>query len=159
MLQHGRKREQRAVLCFVVQDGRVLLIRKKRGLGAGKINAPGGRIEPGESAMDAARRETKEEVGLTPNGLARAGELFFRFTDGLDLYCTVFTAQSAAGGMIETDEAEPFWCPTTDIPYAEMWADDEKWLPWLLSGKPFRGTFRFEDDRMLEHRVEPLDGD
>ena len=41
--------EQRATLLFVVKDGQVLLIHKKRGLGAGKINAPGGRLDPGET--------------------------------------------------------------------------------------------------------------
>jgi 8-oxo-dGTP diphosphatase len=158
ILQKGRKREQSAVLCFVIQDGQVLLIRKKKGLGAGKVNAPGGRIEPGEAPVDAARRETQEEVGLTPHGLARAGELFFRFTDGLDLYCTVFTAQGAQGELTETEEALPFWKDVDAIPYADMWADDAHWVPWMLAGRPFRGTFRFDDDRMLEGRVEPLDG-
>ena len=50
---------QYANLCFIVKDGRVLLIRKKRGLGAGKINAPGGKLESGETALGAAIRETQ----------------------------------------------------------------------------------------------------
>ena len=151
------KEEQHAVLCFVVEDGQVLLIHKKRGLGAGKVNAPGGRIEPGETAVEAAGRECQEEVGITPQYLARAGELFFEFVDGLHLYCTVFKAQSARGALIETDEAAPFWCRTSAIPYPDMWADDRHWLPWVLEGRLFRGTFIFDGDRMLEHRVEPLD--
>ena len=56
----------RATLLFVIRDGEVLLIRKKRGLGAGKINGPGGRIEAGESPLEAAIREVQEEVGVTP---------------------------------------------------------------------------------------------
>ena len=36
-----------ATLMFVVQKGRILLIRKKRGIGAGKVNGPGGKFEPG----------------------------------------------------------------------------------------------------------------
>ena len=36
-----------ATLMFVVQDGKILLIRKKRGIGAGKVNGPGGKFEPG----------------------------------------------------------------------------------------------------------------
>ena len=40
--------EMLATLMFIIQDGRILLIEKKRGLGAGKINGPGGKIEPGE---------------------------------------------------------------------------------------------------------------
>ena len=38
----------RCTLLFVLRDGQVLLIRKKRGLGAGKINGPGGKLDPGE---------------------------------------------------------------------------------------------------------------
>ena len=48
---------ERANLCFIVKGGRVLLIRKKRGLGAGKVNGPGGKIEPGETSMESAIRE------------------------------------------------------------------------------------------------------
>ena len=47
---------ERAVLCFVRDGDRVLLIHKKTGLGAGKVNAPGGRIDPGETAEEAAIR-------------------------------------------------------------------------------------------------------
>ena len=42
-----------ATLMFVVQKGRILLIRKKRGIGAGKVNGPGGKFEPGETARNA----------------------------------------------------------------------------------------------------------
>ena len=55
----------RATLLFLVKDGQVLLIRKKRGLGAGKINGPGGKIDPGETPEQCAVRETQEELGIT----------------------------------------------------------------------------------------------
>ena len=42
--------QQRATLLFVLRDGQALLIHKKRGLGAGKINGPGGRLMPMVSA-------------------------------------------------------------------------------------------------------------
>ena len=83
---------ERANLCFVVKDGRVLLIRKKRGLGAGKINGPGGKIEPGETALEAAIRETQEEIGVRPLAVEERGVLHFQFTDGYSLHCTVFVA-------------------------------------------------------------------
>jgi len=148
---------ERASLCFVIRDGRILLIHKKRGLGAGKINGPGGRIEPGESVEDAARRETREEVGLTPTGLARAGELWFQFVDGYALHCTVFTAGGAEGALVETPEARPFWTEISAIPFDEMWTDDRHWIPWMLARRPFRGLFHYEGDRMLAGRVVPLD--
>jgi 8-oxo-dGTP diphosphatase len=147
--------QQRAVLCFVIRDGQVLLIRKKRGLGAGKVNGPGGRIEPGETARDAAVRETREEVGVTPLGLRAAGELWFQFTDGLALHCEVFQADDCEGDLIETDEAIPMWTALDAIPFDEMWRDDPVWFPWMLDGRPFVGRFVFDGDAMLSERMEP----
>lgn len=43
-------------LVLVVQPGRVLLGMKKRGFGAGKWNGFGGKVQQGESIVDAARR-------------------------------------------------------------------------------------------------------
>jgi len=148
----------RATLMFVIEDGRVLLIRKKRGLGAGKINGPGGRLENGESKLEGAIRETIEEVGVEPLGAREHGELKFQFTDGYSLHCYVFRASRCRGEPIETDEARPIWTPTTRIPFDEMWADDRIWLPSLLRGDRFTGRFVFDGEIMLDHCVELLDG-
>ena len=64
-------------LCFILRGGEILLIRKKRGLGAGKIVGPGGRLEPGESVLECAVRETIEEVGVVPEDPRLRGELRF----------------------------------------------------------------------------------
>ena len=143
-----------ATLCFIQRDGQLLLIRKKRGLGAGKINAPGGRLEPGETAREAAIRETGEEVGVVPRHLEKRGELHFQFLDGYSLRCTVFLAQGCAGEPVETDEADPFWCAIQSLPYHEMWADDIHWLPLVIEGKNVRGYFEFDNEIMLSHRIE-----
>lgn len=143
-----------ANLCFVIRDGRVLLIRKKRGLGAGNINGPGGRNEPGETALAAAIRETQEEVGVTPTGLEHIGELHFQFVDGYKLHVAVFAASGCEGELIETDEATPLWTDIDKIPYAEMWQDDPHWLPLLLQRKRFRGFFCFENKELKSFRVD-----
>jgi 8-oxo-dGTP diphosphatase len=145
----------RAVLCFIRQGDRLLLIRKKRGLGAGKINGPGGRIDPGENAEQAAVRETEEEIGVTPLGIRRSGELSFQFRDGYSLHCTVFLTDRHRGEPVETGEALPFWCPTDRVPFDQMWADDRLWFPLLLAGVPFQGVFIFDGDAMLSYRLNP----
>ena len=132
----------------------MLLIHKKRGLGAGKINAPGGKIELGESAAEAARRETQEEIGVTPLGLEQRGILCFQFADGYSLHCVVFVAGDLAGEPIETDEAKPFWLPVDDVPYDAMWEDDRYWLPPALQGNVFSGYFEFDGEAMLSKRIE-----
>ena len=141
-----------AVLTFIRHRGQLLLIHKKRGLGRGKINAPGGRLEAGETPGQAAVRETQEEVGLTPHNLLPAGQLDFAFTDGYSLRCHVFTAGAHEGIPIETDEALPFWCDENDIPYDRMWSDDRLWVPLMLQGKPFSAQFIFDGDLMLWHQ-------
>jgi 8-oxo-dGTP diphosphatase len=147
----------RATLLFVVRDGHMLLIHKKRGLGAGKINGPGGRIEPGESPRDAAIREVQEELLVTPLDVREAGELFFQFVDGLSIHGHVFRAADCRGEPTETDEATPLWAPCARPPYERMWEDDRYWVPLMLAGVPFRGYFLFDGDRMLDHRLITTD--
>lgn len=142
-----------AVLTFIRSGGQVLLILKKRGLGKGKYNAPGGRLEAGETPEQAAVRETQEEVGLTPLGLRPAGQLDFAFTDGYSLRCHAFTADASTGTLTETDEAAPFWCDETAIPYGQMWSDDRLWLPLMLEGRLFEAQFIFDGDLMLWHTL------
>ncbi len=140
-----------ATLTFIVDAGRVLLIRKKRGLGAGKINGPGGRLEAGESALECAIREVEEEVCVTPRDPTALGELRFQFTDGYSIHVHVFRATGYDGDPRETEEAIPIWFPIDEIPYDEMWADDVLWLPALLTGGRVDGRFIFDGDRMLDH--------
>ncbi len=142
-----------ANLCFVIRDGRILLIRKKRGLGAGKINGPGGRLEKGETALASAIRETQEEIGVTPLELVESGELFFQFLDGYKLHVAVFRAGNCVGELIETDEATPIWTDLSKIPYEEMWQDDPHWLPLVISGRKFSGFFVFEGERLLSYKI------
>jgi len=144
---------ERATLCFLVRNGLVLLIHKKTGLGAGKINGPGGRIEKGETPAEGAVRELQEEVGLTPADPKKYGELSFIFENGYSLHGTVFVSHSFTGTMTETEEAKPFWCDIRDIPYDRMWKDDPYWLPFLLTGRQIRAFFIYNDDTMQSSRV------
>jgi 8-oxo-dGTP diphosphatase len=150
---------ERATLMLIVEAGRLLLIHKKQGLGAGKYNGPGGRIEAGETPTQAAIREVQEEIGVTPRGVRPAGELKFQFADGFALHGYVFRADGIDGTPRETDEAIPHWFPLDGIPYQRMWADDRVWLPLLLAGRPFEGRFLFDGDQMLGCDMELLDGE
>jgi 8-oxo-dGTP diphosphatase len=145
---------EKATLLFVIRGGRILLIDKKTGLGAGKINGPGGRIEPGEAPMDAAVREVEEELCVTPTGVRWCGELLFQFTDGYSMRGFVYTASDFTGEPRETGEAAPLWTPVDEIPYDRMWEDDRLWVPLMLAGKTFRGFFIFSGYSLLDARVE-----
>lgn len=145
---------ERASLLLLVKGGRMMLILKKRGLGAGKFNGPGGRLEPGETPLQAAMREVQEEVGVVPSGVSAAGELRFQFVDGHSIQGFVFTASGFTGELCETDEAVPYWFSLEALPYHNMWADDRLWIPLVLAGRYFRGRFLFDGDLMLGGELE-----
>ena len=143
-----------ATLTFCFRAGangdEILLIRKKRGLGAGKINGPGGRLEGGETPAACAVREVQEELGVTPVAPRQVGKLYFQFVDGYGLEVFVFKTWDFTGEAFETDEAVPLWTPTDAVPFDQMWADDHLWFPFMLADRPFSGRFIFDRDAMLD---------
>ncbi len=147
-----------ATLCYPIVDGELLLIRKKRGLGEGKLLGPGGKVESGETPREAARREVREELRVEPLGLEKCGEFAFHFRDDTpddeSNYVHLFTATGIEGEPTETDEASPVWYPRSELPYDEMWVDDRIWMPHMLDGESFVGTFVLTDDGNAMRRYE-----
>ena len=150
---------ERAVIVYITdrKQGKVLLIMKKTGLGQGKVSAPGGRLEPGETFLQAAIRECQEEVSLTPLAPEKRMELHFQFTSGYAMYGEAFFTDSWEGEERPSDEADPFWCDLDKIPWDNMWEDDRLWLPQALNGKKLRGFYVFDDDKMLLEKHESVD--
>ncbi len=140
-------------LLFLCANGKLLLIRKKRGHGVGKINAPGGKIDVGETPRDCALREMREEVGIRALNPTPMAEL--RFVDRVDAQWLgyVFVAGDYRGKPVETAEARPFWVSLDAIPYGDMWEDDRIWLPEILAGRPVRGDFLFESGKLLSYAL------
>lgn len=147
------KPKESATLCFVRAGERVLTIRKKRGLGAGKFNGVGGRLEPGESPLTGILREAHEELAIALIDPVKRGELHFQFLDGYGLFCSVFVASRFHGRPVETEEAAPVWFDLQRLPLDEMWEDDRLWLPRMLDGESFSGFFVFDGESMVSHQV------
>ncbi len=148
--------EMSANLCFVFDEDEVLLIKKKRGLGEGLYNAPGGKIEEGESSKEATKREVKEETRLEIEKLEKVGELQFYFGDKPFMDVDVFRTSQYKGEPRETEEANPEWFKTDEIPLGKMWPDDRYWIPLMLDNKQFEGVFYFDKNgnKILEHELE-----
>jgi 8-oxo-dGTP diphosphatase len=144
-------------LLYVVKDGKVLLIRKKRGLGAGLFNGVGGKAKPGETPEQAVVREMVEEVGAEPVEMEWRGFLeFWNFKGGAVEsvhYVYVFVARGYAGELRESDEATPVWVRIEEVPYHEMWEDDKYWLPAVLRGEKVYGRFFFDRWKLKKGEV------
>jgi 8-oxo-dGTP diphosphatase len=145
-----------ATLLYVIKSNKVLLIKKKRGIGKGLYNAPGGHVEKGETIENAAIREIREELDITPINPAFIGTNDFYFGKKHIMKVHVFVSDDYKGTEKETDEAAPFWFPLTEIPYKEMWPDDEHWMPLMLEGKKFKGEFYYDEKGkvILNHNIE-----
>lgn len=147
-------------MCYIVDDDRVLLIEKRRGLGAGLYNGPGGKIEPGETPVAAIKREVDEEVGVAVQDPTKRAELTFIHDGEVTLFVHVFRATEYAGTPSTSPEAIPQWFDRDELPYDEMWADDHLWLPHVIANESLVGSFAFEggstldDAEFVDHDLE-----
>lgn len=144
-------------LLFLVRGKEVLLIHKKTGHGAGRINGPGGKLDAGETVIECACREVAEEVGLVVEHPTVGIEMRFVERNGPQWLGFALTATQFSGELRETREARPFWCPIDAVPYKQMWPDDAIWLPRLLAGefsKPQVGNFLFDNEALLDHSFD-----
>ena len=89
--------------CLVIDDGRVLLLKRGNEPALGKWTFPGGFVEFAERATDAARRETEEEVGLR----AKIDRLLGVYTDtsNHNAQLIAFLAQPESGTPNPSSEA------------------------------------------------------
>jgi len=108
----------RAEVCVgavVVADGRLLLVQRGRGAGAGWWSVPGGRVEAGETLAEAVVRELREETGLVGECGAFLGWVE-RIDDDhhfviLDFTVTVNGGEPGAGD----DAADLRWVSVADV--------------------------------------------
>src|SRR3989344_4661599 len=145
-------------LLYVIKDGRILLIKSKRGISEGKWNGPGGHVEEGESPADAAIRETIEETGVTPLGIKHVGRNEFYIGGEGAMKAHIFVARDFSGETKETEEGIPNWFSLDAIPLNEMWPDDEIWIPVMLEGKKFSGKFYYDEGykNMINYEIEEI---
>ena len=92
----------------IVQDGRLLLARRRQQEGTVLWALPGGAVEPGESVEEAAVRETLEETGLTVEARQVLGSRVHPATKRFMSYvaCDVIAGTPYIGDPDEHDAVE-----------------------------------------------------
>jgi 8-oxo-dGTP diphosphatase len=112
-----RPKPELAVSAAIFRDGNVLLVRRAGAPAKGLWTLPGGRVEVGETLVEAVRREVLEETGLTIDVIDLAGYRESILPDavgdrGRHFVILPFAARWIAGEVTLNDEL-----------------DDSRWMP------------------------------
>jgi ADP-ribose pyrophosphatase YjhB (NUDIX family) len=112
-----RPKPELAVSAAIFRDGNVLLVRRAGAPAKGLWTLPGGRVEVGETLVEAVRREVLEETGLTIDVIDLAGYRESILPDavgdrGRHFVILPFAARWVAGEVTLNDEL-----------------DDSRWMP------------------------------
>ena len=149
--EETRKRKKVFTLLLVVDENepkRVLLGEKKTGFGKGFYNGFGGKVEDSdENVLAAALRELEEEACIKALDAKEIGRITFVWIDEPEKppwLVHIFRADAYSGQPSETDEMRPQWFALDEIPFQQMWADDQHWYPYVFQRKNFEGTFNFK---------------
>ena len=141
----------------------ICLAMKKRGFGVGRWNGVGGKVDKaGETVLEAAIRETKEEIGvdIEISRLNKIAELSFNFphNPAYDQMVHAYFVEEWNGEPTESEEMNPKWFSVKELPYSEMWPDDIYWVPEVLKGNLIKGSFQFgEKDIILNKEINIVD--
>ncbi len=105
------------VAAVVERDGRFLLVEEHTADGV-RINQPAGHLDPGESLLDAAARETLEETAcrFTPTHLL--GVYFWRAADDVTYARFAFTGEASApepGRALDDGIVRALWLTPAEL--------------------------------------------
>jgi 8-oxo-dGTP diphosphatase len=95
---------------IVVHEGRVLLVRRSVPEAGLVWQFPAGKVEAGESAVEAAVRETRDEVGLRVSPIMRLGERLHPATRRRVIYVACQVDGGSACVAAPAEVADVAWC-------------------------------------------------
>ncbi|MEM9470969.1 MAG: NUDIX hydrolase [Pseudomonadota bacterium] len=109
------------VSTMTLRDGKVLLVKRAKKAGYGLWSLPGGHIETGEPARDAALRELAEETGVTArlDRLLECQDIIHRDTHDTIIFhyvISVFLCYWQHGEAVAaTDVSDVMWASERDL--------------------------------------------
>lgn len=146
-------------LCYIKKDGAYLMIhrvKKKNDMNKDKWLGVGGKLEAGESPFDCAKREIKEETGLTVDKLRYHGIITFVS----DLYGTeymhLFSANEYEGEIdYNCDEGTLEWVKIEDVPSLPIWEGDKIFFELMeKEDRFFSLKLCYEGDKLVSHTLD-----
>lgn len=114
------RRPKGAIGIYIVRDGKLLLFLRNSEHAGGTWCPPGGHIEYGESFLEAARREAREESGVEFNDVQVMGVTSDVYPEEGRHYITVHTKPAEYSGEPRLAEPDKFddmrWFELASLP-------------------------------------------
>jgi len=146
------------VVCHVIKNGSILLVKPEEGFGKDKWNAPLGEPQKGENLMKSACRMVFQQTGLYSTKATNHGtvRLYLNGSSEYSYRLHIFSTKVFTGELKPTIKGEAKWFNNSDIPYYDMWADDKYWLGLVLQDKAFEADFFFDEknERIIKYQVK-----
>ena len=101
-MEHKQVRVGVGVLVW--KDDKIVLVKRAASYGNCTWSPPGGHVEFGESAVETARRETMEEIGIEIKNLEVLG--FTEDITDIKHYVTIWVSANWASGELKTKDIE-----------------------------------------------------
>ncbi|HAZ91761.1 MAG TPA: DNA mismatch repair protein MutT [Eubacterium sp.] len=138
------------------EDSYLMLYRNKKDkdINKGKYIGVGGHFLEGESPVECAVREVKEETGLTVGKLDPRGIVTFVYGDVVE-YMHLFTCDEYEGELIDCDEGELSFVPFSQVMDLELWEGDRIFLRKLMDGDGyfFLKLIYDEQGKLVDYRI------
>lgn len=116
------------------------------------LDGVGGKVKEKERIEDALLRETEEEIGVKVKDFEKAALLrfIFPYNKNWNQDVHVFLINSWEGEPKETEEMAPKWFGTDNLPFENMWDDDNYWVSRVLAGEKIKAEFTFKKGEKIE---------
>ena len=147
-----------ATMVYCIKDGDVLLMLRNKEPNLGLWVGPGGKLEPGESPYDRAKRELYEETGLEVNDLYFRG-LITEISPRPDWQWLMFlyVATEFSGTLVEDKrEGRLSWCSLSEVMQLPIPEADSVFFQKVINiNMPFyQAKFVYDSDLSLVNVIE-----
>lgn len=123
--------EQHVIAAVIIRDGRFLLCRRPPEKRHGSMwEFPGGKLEEGESMLEAAIRELREELRLD---VTTVGALRFSSADPNSPFVVNFVDVEAEGDPQLMEHTAFCWVTLDELAVLSLAPTDSKFVEYLMS--------------------------